>query len=154
MEDEKKLLSDLNSKVPELRNSATMALWDFWYFEAGEVAETYIRKGEDLMSLNKFEEAQSHFEKVIKTYPEFAEAHNKLATVLFLLGDYKNSVNECKVTLKMNPHHFGAWHGMGLCLFKLARYSEAIESFKSALEIQPYANINRKYIATCMGNLN
>jgi len=154
MEDEKKLLSDLHSKVPELRNSATMALWDFWYFEAGEVAETYIRKGEDLMSLNKFEEAQSHFEKVIKTYPEFAEAHNKLATVLFLLGDYKNSVNECKVTLKMNPHHFGAWHGMGLCLFKLARYSEAIESFKSALEIQPYANINRKYIATCMGNLN
>jgi tetratricopeptide (TPR) repeat protein len=154
MEDEKKLLSELHSKAPELRNSATMALWDFWYFEAGEVAETYIRKGEDLMSLNKFEEAQSHFEKVIKTYPEFAEAHNKLATVLFLLGDYKNSVNECKVTLKMNPHHFGAWHGMGLCLFKLARYSEAIESFKSALEIQPYANINRKYIATCMGNLN
>ena len=154
MEDVKKLLSDLHSKTPELRNSATMALWDFWYFEAGEVAETYIRKGEDVMSLSKFEEAQSHFEKVIKTYPEFAEAHNKLATVLFLLGDYKNSVNECKVTLKMNPYHFGAWHGMGLCLFKLARYSEAIESFKSALEIQPYANINRKYIATCMGNLN
>ena len=154
MEDVKKLLSDLHSKAPELRNSATMALWDFWYFEAGEVAETYIRKGEDLMSLNKFEEAQSHFEKVIKMYPEFAEAHNKLATVLFLLGDYKNSVNECKVTLKMNPHHFGAWHGMGLCFFKLARYSEAIESFKSALEIQPYANINRKYIARCMGNLN
>ena len=154
MEDVKKLLSDLHSKVPELRNSATMALWDFWYFEAGEVAETYIRKGEDLMSLNKFEEAQSHFEKVIKTYPEFPEAHNKLATVLFLLGDYKNSVNECEVTLKMNPHHFGAWHGMGLCLFNLARYSEAIESFKSALEILPYANINRKYIATCMGNLN
>ena len=154
MEDVKKLLSDLYSKTPELRNSATMALWDFWYFEAGEVAETYIRKGEDLMSLNKFEEAKSHFGKVIETYPGFAEAHNKLATVLFLLGDYKNSVNECKVTLKMNPHHFGAWHGMGLCLFKLARYSEAIESFKSALEIQPYANINRKYIATCMGNLN
>ena len=154
MEDEKKLLSDLHSEAPELRNSATMALWDFWYFEAGEVAETYIRKGEDLMSLNKFEEAQSHFEKVIKTYPEFAEAHNKLATVLFLLGNYKNSVNECKVTLKMNPHHFGAWHGMGLSLFKLAQYSEAIESFKSALEIQPYASINRKYIARCMGNLN
>ena len=154
MEDEKKLLSDLHSKAPELRNSATMALWDCWYFEAGEVAETYIRKGEDLLGLQNFEEAQTYFERVIETYPEFAEAHNKLATVLFLLGDYENSVNECKVTLKMNPHHFGAWHGMGLCLFKLARYSEAIESFKFALEIQPYANINRKYIATCMGNLN
>ena len=154
MEDIKKLLSNLHSKAPDLRNSATMALWNYWYFEAGEVAESHIRKGEDLLSSKKFKEAQACFERVIETYPEFAEAHNKLATVLFLLGDYENSINECKVTLKMNPNHFGAWHGMGLGLFKLARYPEAIESFKSALEIQPYANINRKYIATCMGNLN
>ena len=154
MDDIKKLLSDLHSETPDLRNSATMALWNYWYSEAGESAESQIRKGESLLSLKKFNEAQSHFERVIEAYPGFAEAHNKLATVLFLLGDYENSVNECKVTLKINPHHFGAWHGMGLCLFKLARYPEAIESFKSALEIQPYANINRKYIATCMGNLN
>ena len=106
------------------------------------------------MGLQKLDEAQAHFEKVIEIYPEFAEAHNKLATVLFLLGDYENSINECKVTLKMNPHHFGAWHGMGLCLYQLANYPKAIESFKSALEIQPYADINRKYIARCMGNLN
>ena len=154
MKDIKKLLSDLHSETHDLRNSATMALWNYWYLEAGEVAKSHIQKGEDLLGLQKFEEAQTYFERVVETYPEFAEAHNKLATVLFLLGYYENSVNECKVTLKMNPHHFGAWHGMGLCLFKLARYPEAIESFKSALEIQPYANINRKYIAICMGNLN
>jgi tetratricopeptide (TPR) repeat protein len=154
MDDIKKLLLDLHSKTPDLRNSATMALWNHWYVEAGEVAETYIHKGEDLLGLEKFEEALVHFEKIIKDYPEFAEAHNKLATVFFLLGNYKNSVSECKVTLKINPNHFGAWHGMGLCLYKLARYSEAIESFKSALDIQPYASINRKYIAICLGNLN
>jgi tetratricopeptide (TPR) repeat protein len=154
MDDIKNLLSNLHSQVAELRNSATMALWERWYFEAGKVAESDIRKGEDLLDLHQFEEARLHFKKVAETYPGFAEAHNKLATVLFLLEEYENSITECKVTLKMNPYHFGAWHGMGLCLFKLARYSEAIESFKSALEIQPYANINRKYIATCMGNLN
>ncbi len=154
MENIKKLLSDLHSKTPGLRNSATMALWDHWYLEAGEIAELYVRKGEGLLGMQKFKEARAHFERVIESYPEFAEAHNKLATVLFLLEDYENSINECKVTLKMNPHHFGAWHGMGLCLLKLARYSEAIDSFKSALGIQPYASINRKYIATCMANLN
>jgi tetratricopeptide (TPR) repeat protein len=154
MEEVKKLLLDLHSEFPDLRNSATASLWEYWYYEAGEVAEAYIRKGEDLLGLRRFDDAQSHFEKVIKDYPLFAEAHNKLATVFYLLGHYENSVSECKVTLKMNPHHFGAWHGMGLCLFKLGRYSEAIESFKSTLEIQPYANINRKYIAICMGNLN
>ena len=64
------------------------------------------------------------------------------------------AIKECEVTLRMNPNHFGAWHGKGLCLYKLASYSEAIESFRSALKIQPYADINRVYIATCMGNLN
>jgi len=154
MDDVKKLLLNLHNKTPDLRNSATMALWNHWYIEAGEVAETYIHKGESLMGLEKFKEAQVHFEKTIKNFPEFAEAHNKLATVFFLLGEYENSVGECKVTLKMNPNHFGAWHGMGLCFYKLALYSEAIESFKSALDIQPYSKINRKYIATCLGYLN
>ena len=154
MEDIKKLLSDLHNKTSYLRQSATVSLWNHWYCEAGEVAEMQIREGERLMSHQKLEKAKIHFEKVVETFPEFAEAHNKLATVLFLLADFNNSVNECKITLKMNPHHFGAWHGMGLCFYQLASYHKAIESFKSALEIQPYADINRKYIAICMGNLN
>ena len=144
----------MHSKVSYLRQSATVSLWNYWYLEAGEVAEMQIRRGERLIGHQKLEEAKVHFEKVIETYPEFAEAHNKLATVLFLLGDFENSANECKITLKMNPHHFGAWHGMGLCFYQLASYHKAIGSFKSALEIQPYAAINRKYIARCMGHLN
>jgi len=73
----------LHNENSVLRNSATMALWNCWYLEAGEVAESQIRRGEDLMSQQKLNEAQAHFEKVIETYPEFAEAHNKLATVFF-----------------------------------------------------------------------
>jgi tetratricopeptide (TPR) repeat protein len=149
-----KLLADLHSQIPERRQSATMKLWNYWYFEAGELGELEIQKGVDLMDQKNPKQAQFHFESIIKKYPDFAEAHNKLATVLFLMEDYEGAVKECEVTLRMNPNHFGAWHGKGLCLYKLASYSEAIESFKSALKIQPYADINRVYIATCMGNLN
>ena len=154
MDNIKKLLLNLHSSFYELRQTATMALWDYWYLEAGKDAELQILKGVELLDNKTFEEARYHFKKIIKAYPRFAEAHNKLATVLFLLGEYENSIVECKTTLKINLHHFGAWHGMGLCLFQLARYAEAIESFKSALKIQPYAEINRKYIAKCMGILN
>ena len=149
-----KLLADLHSQIPEQRQSATMALWSFWYIEAGELGELEIQKGVDLMDQKSPEQAQFHFESIIKKYPDFAEAHNKLATVLYITEDYEEAIKECEVTLGMNPNHFGAWHGKGLCLYKVARYSEAIESFKSALEIQPYADINRVYIATCRGNLN
>ena len=150
----KKLLADLHSQIPEQRQSATMALWNSWYLEAGKLGELEIQKGVDLMGQKHPEQARIHFESIIEKYPNFAEAHNKLATVLFLMEDYEGAIKECKFTLEMNPNHFGAWHGKGLCLSKIARYSEAIESFKSALEIQPYADINRVYIATCKGNLN
>ena len=150
----KKLLADLHSQIPEQRQSATMALWNSWYLEAGELGELEIQKGVDLMGQKHPEQARIHFESIIEKYPNFAEAHNKLATVLFLMEDYEGAIKECKFTLEMNPNHFGAWHGKGLCLYKIARYSEAIESFKSALKIQPYADINRVYIATCKGNLN
>ena len=149
-----KLLADLHRQIPEQRQSATMALWSFWYLEAGELGELEIQKGVDLMDQKSPEQAQFHFESIIKKYPDFAEAHNKLATVLYITEDYEEAIKECEVTLEMNPNHFGAWHGKGLCLYKVARYSEAIESFKSALKIQPYADINRVYIAKCRGNLN
>ena len=76
MDDIKKLLLDLHNKTPSLRNSATIALWDHWYVEAGEIAETYIHKGERLMGLEKFEEAQVHFEKVIKDPVSGRRAHS------------------------------------------------------------------------------
>jgi len=71
MDDIKKLLSDLHSQAADLRNSATMALWNRWYFEAGKVAEADIRKGDDLLGLQQFEEARLYFKKVVKAYPNF-----------------------------------------------------------------------------------
>ena len=42
MGDKKKLLLDLHSKVYELRQSATMALWNAWYREVVQGAELAI----------------------------------------------------------------------------------------------------------------
>ncbi len=152
--DEKELLQDLFSKKHELRNTATRALWDLWYSQAGEEAEFRIREGTRLMNNHLHEEAQMAFENIVSDFPDFAEAHNKLATMLYMRGEYSQSVKECEITLKLNPNHFGAWNGLGLCLFHLARYQEAIQSFETALTIQPYSEFNRISIAKCRGQLN
>ena len=89
-----KLLADLHSQIPEQRQSATMALWSFWYLEAGELGELEIQKGVDLMDKKSPEQAQFHFESIIKKYPDFAEAHNKLATVLYITEDYEEAIKE------------------------------------------------------------
>ena len=148
------LLNSLKSPNPDTRNQATQELWNIWYLEAGKLAEDQLEQGTRLMGENRLDDAQDIFKGLIKDYPDFAEAHNKQATLLFLQGEYAESVSKCEHVLKLNPHHFGALNGMGMCLYQLARYDEAIKSFRRALEIQPYADINREYMARCRASLN
>ena len=152
--EEKQLLKDLLSDNPELRQTATRALWNLWLGQAGGKAEFRIRKGTKIMDIGQHELAQKEFENLVVDYPKFTEAHNKLATVLYLQRKYNESIKECEITLKMNPNHFGAWNGLGLCHYQLANYPTAIESFKTALAIQPFADFNKVYIARCRGQLN
>ena len=152
--EEKELLQDLLSENAQLRQTATKALWNLWLSQAGEKAESRIRTGTKQMDRRQYELAQQEFENLVMDYPKFAEAHNKLATVLYMQEKYVQSIRECEITLEMNPNHFGAWNGLGLCHFRLAHYQKAIESFNTALTIQPYADFNKVYIAKCRGQLN
>ena len=154
MDKAEKYLKDLASDNPDVRGRATSELWDMWYQEAGDVAESRLREGIHLMEARRFHEAEKHFVGLVADYPEFPEGHNKLATILFLNGKYKGSLKECRVSLNLNPNHFGAWNGMGMCLYNLCKYDEAISAFAKALAIQPHAMANRQFIARCRGKLN
>ena len=151
---EKELLQNLLSENAQLRQTATKALWNLWLSQAGEKAESRIRTGTKQMDRRQYELAQQEFENLVMDYPKFAEAHNKLATVLYMQRKYVQSIRECQITLEMNPNHFGAWNGLGLCHYQLAHYQKAIESFNTALTLQPYADFNKVYIAKCRGQLN
>ena len=151
---EKELLQNLLSENAQLRQTATKALWNLWLSQAGEKAESRIRTGTKQMDRRQYELAQQEFENLVIDYPKFAEAHNKLATVLYIQRKYVQSIRECQITLEMNPNHFGAWNGLGLCHYELAHYQKAIESFNTALTLQPYADFNKVYIAKCRGQLN
>ena len=81
---EKELLQDLLSENAQLRQTATKALWDLWFSQAGEKAESRIRAGTKQIDRGQYELAQQEFENLVMDYPKFAEAHNKLATVLYM----------------------------------------------------------------------
>ena len=154
MEKIEQYLEDLKSEDPATREIATKELWSLWNQQAGPEMEKELNEGTRLMGHQQLEQALKVFRSLIEKCPSFSEAHNKLATILYFMGQYEESVRECEETLRMNPHHFGALNGMGLCLFNLHQYEEAIECFKKALEIQPYAETNRIFIALCRGKLN
>jgi tetratricopeptide (TPR) repeat protein len=69
--------------------------------------------------------------------PDFAEGWNKRATVLFLAGEYRQSLADCDEVMKRNPLHFGALAGYGQIYFQLELYEKAIEYWERALRVNP-----------------
>ncbi|MZH02806.1 MAG: tetratricopeptide repeat protein [Nitrospinae bacterium] len=154
MDKTEQLLEDLKSEDPAVREKATRDLWILWHRQEGIELERELNEATDLMDKHKHDEALIAFQDLVDKCPDFAEAHNKLATLLFLMGQYDESVKECEEVLRRIPHHFGALNGLGMCFYELKRFEEAIQVFHRALDVQPYAQINRTYIARCRANLN
>ena len=77
------------------------------------------------------------FTDLIEVDPTWAEAWNKRATALYLIGDYEGSQKDIVKVLKLEERHFGALAGQGLVNIKLENYEKAIESYKKAQEIYP-----------------
>ena len=59
------------------------------------------------------------FTEVINKDPSWAEAWNKRATVLYMIGNYEGSQNDINKVLNLEKRHFGALAGQGLVNIQL-----------------------------------
>ena len=89
------------------------------------------------MSQNQLSSAHEIFSKAIELDPDWAEAWNKRATVLYLMGDYELSQNDINIVLSLEKRHFGALSGQGLIQSALKNYQLAIDSYIEAHKIYP-----------------
>jgi len=96
-----------------------------------------LAEGSKLVRNNQLIKAIEIFTQVIDKDPSWAEAWNKRATVLYMIGDYRGSQNDIDKVLNLEKRHFGALAGQGLVNIKLENYEKAIESYEKAQEIYP-----------------
>ena len=137
----------LSSEDTTTAQLATAGLWECWLNEEGPEARQRIDKGVELMNGGQLEGALEIFVELVKEYPRWAEAHNKRATVLYLLGNARLSYQACKLVVEMKPNHFGAWNGMALCAAQLEKWKPALEAARQAIALQPGAQANQDLIA-------
>jgi len=128
-----------NSLAVEL---ATGSLWECWLNERGPAARREMDRGIRKMNEGDLTGALTLFQKLTETYPDWAEAHNKQATVFYLLGNARLSYKVCQVVVELKPQHFGAWNGMALCAAQLEKWRPALEAARQALSLQPGASAN------------
>lgn len=149
-----KLLLDLKSSDLNIRERATSQLWRIWFWEKGKIPLEQIEESERLLSDGNVEAARSILDDLVDALPDFAEAWNRRAVLMFMTQNYDLAIADCEKAIELNPVHFGAFHGLGLCHAALGNYSAAIRAFRSALDIQPHAIENQRLILECTARLS
>ena len=113
-------------------------IWELWTTHPSENSLTaLLADGSFYMSQSKLETAYKTFTKTIELDSNWAEAWNKRATVLYLMGKYELSQADIDKVLELEKRHFGALSGQGLVQTALKNYQKAIDSYIEAHKIHP-----------------
>ena len=139
----------LSQLFEQLKNSeATKAIeienkiWKIWSIHPSNDRRGYrltelLAQGSLLMARKELNRAYEIFSQIILADPNWSEAWNKRATVLYLLGRYQQSQKDIDEVLKLEKRHFGALSGQGLVQTELKNYEKAINSYKEVQKIYP-----------------
>ncbi|MGL4325260.1 MAG: tetratricopeptide repeat protein [Beijerinckiaceae bacterium] len=93
--------------------------------------EAFAEKDRDLP------QAIELLDRIITLEPNWAEAYNRRATALYLLGDLERAMNDMRAALAIEPRHFGALAGAGQMLLAEGDRKRALQMIRKALEIYP-----------------
>ena len=137
--------SQLNNLFDQLKkNDSSMALkvemkiWKIWSTHPlKEELTNLLAEGSALVSKKRYDQAYNIFSRVIFLDPNWPEAWNKRATLLYMMGRYQESQNDIDKVLKLEKRHFGALAGQGLVSVALENYEKAINSYKEVEKIYP-----------------
>ena len=133
-----KLFNELKINNTDLVYGTEQKIWEIWSTHPTDQFLTKrLAEGSKLVRNKQLVNAVDIFTEVIEKDPTWAEAWNKRATVLYMLGDYQRSQNDIDKVLKLEKRHFGALAGQGLVNIKLENYEKAIKSYEKAQEIYP-----------------
>ena len=133
-----KLFNELKLNNSDKTILIEQKIWKIWSTHPTKQKLTNrLEEGSTLVRNNQLFKAVKIFTEVISNDPNWAEAWNKRATVLYMIGDYQGSQNDIDKVLSLEKRHFGALAGQGLVNIQLKNYEKAIESYEKAQEIYP-----------------
>jgi len=121
------------------------SLWEIW-FRGNSVDEG--RGLRIAMGLPESIQQLPALDDLIEQYPDFAEAYNQRAILLYRRGQHAKAVADCERALRLNPVHFGAASGLGQCYLRMNKPHAALRAFAHALDLNPYLLDLREMVET------
>lgn len=133
-------LFDQLKSAPDAVAAGTIEIeiWRLWSTTPDPDSEALLVRGSAAMGAGDMRTARAALDLLVTREPTFAEAWNKRATLLYLIGDDDGSMADVRRTLALEPRHFGALSGLGLINARHERPETALHSFEAALAIHPF----------------
>lgn len=112
-------------------------IWEIWLQHSDADVMQLMALGIERMNSQRYNDALRIFSQVIESYPNFAEAWNKRATLYYLAGNLDASLADVEQTLALEPRHFGALSGMGLVYIQRQELTKAKAAFEKLVQVHP-----------------
>ena len=119
-------------------------IWNLWSLHPkNKFLTNKLELGTELMENGQHKYAYKIFSNIIFEDPNWSEAWNKRATVLFLMKEYDLSLIDIEKTLDLEPRHFGALSGRAQIYIDLKEYRKALDNLMKTKEIYPLSRGNK-----------
>jgi tetratricopeptide (TPR) repeat protein len=113
-------------------------IWAIWAHNDSATAELLLRQAVAAMNAHEYDAAEKMLIQLVETYPNFAEAWNKRATLYFMQNRLDASLIDIEHVLELEPRHFGALAGKAMILRAQGKVLEALKVLRETQSINPY----------------
>ena len=124
--------SDESAKFVENR------IWALWLSSGGDTASLLMTRVKTAVDAKDFDLAIKLLTAIIDIRPDYVEAWNRRATVLYMQKDFGAALNDIREVLAREPRHFGALSGLGMILQEVGDEKHALDAFRRALAVHPH----------------
>ena len=132
------LFNELKVNQAKVASIVEQEIWSLWSTHPTDQKLTArLEEGSQFVRSQQLSKAKEIFTEVINLDQNWAEAWNKRATVLYMLGEFQQSQDDIDRVLALEARHFGALAGQGLVNIQLKNYEKAIRSYQEAQKIYP-----------------
>jgi tetratricopeptide (TPR) repeat protein len=112
-------------------------IWELWSRFDSPTAEVLLGQAVVAMGASENTASLEILDRIVASYPTYAEAWNKRATLHFALGNYDASLKDIDKVLELEPRHFGALAGRGMIYQRQENWTAALNAYREALSMNP-----------------
>ena len=86
---------------------------------------------------NELDKAIAAFKSVIKTEPDFVDAHYHLGLSYYRKAKFGQAITSLKQTLELLPWDLDVWIKLGMAYYKKGDFGQAVKAYQEAIKIEP-----------------